>query len=144
MEITQLRASVTEDDLNEILKRHLPRGLPVQDIKIGIAPQGIVIQGVYPMFVNVAFETLWEPTIQQGRLALQLTQFKAMGMGGNMFKGAVLKQIAEAVQGKDFIGMVGDTLILDLDLLLQKSGVTAKTNLTRMGCEAGRLVLEAG
>lgn len=135
---------MTDQDLNELLRRHLPPGLPVKDIKIAITPPGIVLQGVYPMFVNVAFETLWEPAVEQGKLTVKLSQFKAMGMGGNMFKGAILKQIAEAVQGKDFVGLVDDTLVLDLDRLLQRNGVMAKTNLTRVGCEAGRIVLEAG
>src|SRR5205807_180450 len=93
----------------ELLRRHLPQGLPVQDIKIGIAPQGVVIQGVYPMFIKVAFETLWEPAIQQGKLLLKLSQFKAMGMGGNMFKGAILKQIADHVQGMPKSGASSST-----------------------------------
>ena len=144
MEITQLRASVTDQDLNELMRRHLPPGVPVQDIKIGIVPQGIVIQGVYPAFVKVAFETLWEAAIQQGRLTLKLSQLKAMGVGGNMFRGAILKQIAEGVQGKDWVALVDDTLILDLDKLLQRSGMAAETNLTRLTCETGRMVWEAG
>src|SRR5436305_3419455 len=98
MEILALQVRVTEDDLNEALRRHVPPNQPVEDLRIGLPGSVLVVTGVLPLFINVKFETRWELSILQGRLHARLAQFKAMRIPANIFKSAVLKILEEAAR----------------------------------------------
>src|SRR5260370_36414069 len=98
MESQALRLLVTEQDLNDLLAKHLPDDQRLENLKVRIAPEGVTVTGEYPLFVRVAFETLWEPGTQAGKVTARLAGLKAMGLPATVFKGTVLKAIEEAVQ----------------------------------------------
>ena len=59
MEIQSLRMLLTEQDVNHLLKEHLPREYAVENPRVRIAPEGVLFSGEYPtIFVKVPFETL--------------------------------------------------------------------------------------
>jgi hypothetical protein len=50
----------------------------------------------------------------------------------------------EAAKGEDWLALEQDTIIVDVDRLLLRDGLRAHTNLTRITCEDGALVVESG
>jgi hypothetical protein len=144
MEIHVLRASISEKDLNELAARHIPEDQPIEDITIRVAPDGVYLRGVYPLFVNVKFETHWKLGIREGKVTATLASFKAMGIPGSVFKSAILKFIAEAAKGEGWLSVEQDAIIVDVDGMLLKNCLSAHTNLTTITCQDGALVVESG
>ena len=56
-----MKLFVTDAEINNLLPRLLPVDLPVEDVRVRLSPEGLVLQGVYPALgFRVAFEMLWE------------------------------------------------------------------------------------
>jgi hypothetical protein len=144
MEIQALKLLVTDQDLTQLITKFLSADQPLENLKIRVAPEGVYVSGDYPLFVRVAFETLWEPGIQAGKASARLASLKAMGLPAMVFKGAVIKAIEEAVQKETWLAFDVDTISVDMDQLLAKEGLTARTNLRAIHCLAGALLIEAG
>src|SRR6266542_1007036 len=49
MDILALRATISEQDLNDLAKRHLPSNLPVEELRFEVIPEGLRIRGEYPL-----------------------------------------------------------------------------------------------
>jgi hypothetical protein len=143
MEIQALKLLVTEQDLNEIIRKHLPDDQPLENLQIRVAPEGVYVTGEYPLLFRVGFETMWELEIQGGKLLARLAALKAMGLPATVFKSAVLKAIEEAVQKEDWLAFDADTIVVDVDRLLAGEGIRAKTNLNAVRCQAGALLIES-
>jgi len=144
MEIHSLRASISEKDLNDLVARHVPDDQPIEDVKVRINADGVHLSGVYPLFVNVKFESHWKLDIRAGKVTATLAGFKAMGIPGNVFKSAILKFIAEAAKGEPWLQVEEDTILVDVDGILLKNGLNARMNLARVICQDGVVVIESG
>lgn len=144
MEIHALKISLTEQDLNALAKNKLPKDSPVEKLEVLLAPEGVTVKGVYPMFVNVNFEAQWELGVKDGKISARLVSLRALGMPGNIFKSALMKVIADAAKKNEGVTVEDDTLIADLDKMLAKEGITAGTHLKALICQPGQLVIEAG
>jgi hypothetical protein len=144
MEIQAFKAVITETDLNGLVQKHLPEDLSLDDVNIQVGPDGITVKGKYQLFINVSFETLWEIGVQSGRLAARLASIRAMGIPGSIFKSAVLKLVGDAAKTEPWITIDKETILVDVDAMLLYNGLPAKTNLTRVICQAGTILLEGG
>ncbi len=144
MEIHSLHVLVTEQDLNELAKKHLPKDMPVEEVRLRLSPEGVHVSGVYPFFINVKFETIWHLSAEQGRAVAQLTKFRAMGVPGNIFKSAIMKMVEDVAKKEPWIRIAGDQLILDPDQACAHYAVPAKTHLKSIIVQTGLLVIEAG
>jgi hypothetical protein len=144
MEIHLLKMSLTEQDLNQVIKQNAPQDFPVEDLRVRVTPEGVYLQGIYPLFVNVNFETLWELDVQAGSLCARLSHFRALGIPANIFKSAILKILEEAVRTEPSLRLAGESLVLDLDKLLAEQGLAGRTHLRTISCQKGLLILEAG
>ena len=51
-------------------------------LRVRLSPAGLAITGVYPLFINVHFETLWQVGLDKGQVTARLHHFKAMGVPG--------------------------------------------------------------
>ena len=144
MEIHALHVTVTEADVNELLRRHLPPDLGVEDLRVRLSPDGIHVSGVYPFFISVKFETVWQPTVEAGKAVVHFARFKAMGVPGNIFKSAILKMVSDAAREHPWVMVNGETVVADLDQACAKYAVNAKTHLRSIIVQAGTLTVEAG
>jgi hypothetical protein len=142
MHIQTLKLLVSEQDVND-LARHLPDDQPLENLTIHLAPEGVTVKGEYPLFVRVAFETVWELGVQGGKVVARLADLKAMGLPAVVFKGTVLKAIEEAVQKEPWLSFNDEAITLDVDRLLAERGMPLTTNLSAIRCEAGLLIVEA-
>src|SRR5262245_12357088 len=143
MEIQALRLIITEDDLNALVQQHLPPDSPVENLHIRVAADGVFVKGVYPLFINVSFETQWEVSVVAGKVQARLATLRALGVPGNVINSAVLKLVADAAEKEPWLRVDKDTVIADVDAALAKEGLRARTNLARVTCAAGQIVVEA-
>ena len=144
MEIHALHVLVTESDLNEIVRKHAPNDLGVEDVRVQLTPEGVHVTGVYPFFINVKFETVWQPGVQAGKVTARLARFKAMGVPGNIFKSAIMKLVEDVARKEPWLTVAGDTVTADPDAACAKFAAPARTHLRSVVVQAGLLVVEAG
>jgi hypothetical protein len=144
MDIQSLRLLVTEADAMQIATRALGADPPVRNLRVRITAEGIHVSGDYPtLFVQVPFETVWEPSIRGGEVHVRLGRLKVVGLPVGMFRGAVMGALSRAAR-EPGIRVEGNVLMVDVDVFLQKRGVPVRTNLRAVECAAGQLTVEAG
>lgn len=144
MEIHALHVLFTEQDLNELVRKHLPKELSVEDVRVQLTPEGVHVTGVYPFFINVKFETVWQPSVQAGKAVVRLARFKAMGVPGNIFKSAIMKLVEDIARKEPWVTVTADQVVVDPDQACLRYAVAARTHLRSIVVQAGVLVIEAG
>lgn len=145
MEILSLKVWVSEDDLNGVIARNLGNDESVRDLRVRVLPEGVRVSGAYRVaFFNVRFDTLWALAVQGREVAARLADLSVAGAPAGMVRGALLEMLAANVQREEGARVEGDSVIIDPDAMLGRFGVTARTNLRAVTCEAGRIVVEAG
>ena len=144
MEIHALKLSLSEQDINDLLRKHLPADQPIEDLAVRLSPHGLTVSGIYPLFINVHFETLWKIGLDGGQVTARLDHFKAMGVPGNIFKSAIVKMIEDLAGAEDWLRVQGDTLWVDVDRCIGKYAFTARTDLKLLDCQAGQLLVQGG
>jgi hypothetical protein len=141
MIVESLKLVVTEGDLDELASRLLPQQDKIHDLRISLVPQGIRVMGIYRAAVGIPFETAWEVSVCEGKLAGRLVALRTGILSLGLAKGYVLKAIADAA---GMLELRGDTLLLDADRLLREKGLPLRTNLKFVRCDNGSLVVESG
>jgi hypothetical protein len=144
MEIRSLRLIVTDEDINSLVRKYLPDDLPIEDLRLTIEPHGITISGVYPLFLQVRFETQWDISVAAGMLRCRLANFHALGVPANIFKSAIVKIIEDLVKEEPWLRREDDALLVDIDRAIAQYALPARTNLSRVECQAGQLTLFSG
>ncbi|MCI0456362.1 MAG: hypothetical protein L0Z62_05220 [Gemmataceae bacterium] len=144
MDILALRATISEQALNDLAARHLPPDFPVEELRLQVSPEGLLIQGEYPLLVKVRFETLWELSVLEGKVLARLVSLRTLGLPMGPLKGVVMSVIASAAQKETWLAVDGDAIMVDIEQLLAREGLKARLNLTAIRCEGGVLLVEAG
>jgi hypothetical protein len=144
MEIQALKVVITEADLNELAQKHLPDDQSLDDVQILIAAEGVTIKGKYQLFLNVSFEVQWEIGVHGGKLTARLANIRALGMPGSIFKSAVMKLIGDAAKAESWLTVDNDSVLVDADAALRGAGIHGKTNITRVTCQKGSILVEGG
>lgn len=144
MELHALRLSLTEQDLNDLLRKYMPKNVEVEELRIRFGEQSIHVTGIYPFFFPVRFETIWDIGVESGHASARLASFKAMGVPGNIFKSAVVKVVEDIAKQESWIRIVGDRFLADLELGCSKYAVLAHLHLKSIIVRPGQLMLEAG
>ena len=144
MELHSLRLSLTEQDLNDLLRKYMPKNVEVEDLRVKLVGGNIHVTGIYPFFFPVRFETIWEVGVDNGHASARLASFKAMGVPGNIFKSAVVKIVEDIARQESWIRIVGDRFLADVELGCSKYAVLAHLHLKSITVQPGHLMLEAG
>jgi hypothetical protein len=144
MEIQRLQVLVTEQDLQDLARQHLPPEAAVEDLKIHIEPDGVHVKGVYQMFVPVSFEALWALGVDRGNPTAKLSKFRTMGMPANVLKSLIMNVIADAAKKVEWLHVAGDTAHVEINELIKGFGLNLQTHLTAIRCQTGSLVVDGG
>ena len=145
MEIQVLKLAISEQDLNDLIPELLGPNQQVKDLRIRVSPEGVQISGIYQLMIGVHFDALWRPAIWDGGLlAISLADFKVVGFGGSMLKGAVMSALGDLAAQKEGVHVDGDTLVIEPDHIMLRKGLPVKTNLTAVYCDTGWVVVEGG
>ena len=145
MEIHTLKLSVTEDELNALV-RELPSGKStVENLRVRLTPEGIVILGDYPaLFMKMAFETLWVVKGIGSIVAAQLASVKVSGLPAGMLRGVLLKTIRDLADHEPGVCVEGESILVDLSKHTVGQRLGLRINLTGVRCSLEELVIEAG
>ena len=144
MEVRALTLHIADADLNSLVAKWLPSSSPLEDVSVQIRPEGICVKGVYPLLVNVSFESWWVLGVVIGKVSANLAKLKAFGMPAMVFKSAVLKSLQELSAREYWFEVQGDEVHLDMEYLLGRHVGPARIHLRSLLCREGLLVVEAG
>jgi len=145
MEILALKLSLTEEDVNNLVARHLGSDPSVRELKVRLTPDGVHVAGAYALaFFNVRFDTRWILSLQGREVAAQLADLRVAGAPAGMVRSTLLEMLAANLENEAGLRVAGDAILVDPDVLLTRLGLAARTNLTAVRCEAGRIIVEAG
>lgn len=144
MEIQALRLQLTEQDLNDLIRRYLPPDSSIEDLSVKLGTECVHVTGSYPFFFRVKFETVWQVGVQDGQAFARLATFRAMGVPGNVFKSAILKMVEDAARREPWVRVAGDQVMIDAEQGCAKYAVAARLRLRALTLRAGQLLLEAG
>src|SRR6516164_9835583 len=96
MHIHALRLSVTEQELNELVTDISVGKNPVQNLRVRLTSEGIVVLGEYPtMLMRMAFETLWEVKGIGCIVEARLASVKVSGLPAGMLRAVLLKTLRD-------------------------------------------------
>src|SRR5262245_48453451 len=98
MEILALQATISEQSLNDLAARHLPKDIPVEELRFAVTEAGLVVRGEYPLLVTVSFETVWELSVRDGKILARLAGFRTLGMPMGVLKSLVMGVIASTAK----------------------------------------------
>lgn len=96
------------------------------------------------MLMRVPFETLWTVAVEAGKVVARLSSVRAMRLPVTVFRGIILKLIHESARHEKWLEHFQDTLIVDVEKLLEEEGIFMQINLREIECLAGQLRLLAG
>jgi hypothetical protein len=144
MEIHALKLLITEHDINTIAARALAKEDQVREVRLRLLPEGLHVSGVYPTpFMAVRFETVWEVAAHVGKIGVKLLTVKALGLPIGVLRTSIMSALADAATASKALHVDGDQLLFDPDHLLASHGLVGRTNLTKVRCETGLLIIEA-
>ncbi len=144
MELNALELVLTDADLAALIEKHAPADLPIEDLKVTLRPEGVCVQGAYPMLVRVNFECLWTVAIAAGKVRCSIAKLKAMGMPAMVFKSAVLKVLEGVAKDEFWIAIDGEQVVLDPEFLLARYLAPGHLNLKGIALGDGTATVTAG
>jgi hypothetical protein len=145
MEIQSLRLLVREEEINQHLPRALPPDAGVENLRVRLTPEGVVVQGEYPTFMlRMSFETLWEITAAAGKVQARLASVKVAGLPATLLRGVLMKMIRDATAGQPGVQVQDECVSVDLRKLLAARQIPVEVHLTTVRPGAGHLLIEAG
>jgi hypothetical protein len=145
MEIQTLRMLLAEQDVNQVLKDHLPKEYAIENPRVRISAEGVLFAGEYPtVFVKVPFETLWELAVVNGLLLAKLAAIKVSGVPASMFRGVLMDVIQEAVAREAGVHLEDEIIHINIVEAARARKVPLRMTLKSVQHSAGVLVIEAG
>jgi hypothetical protein len=143
MEVQALRLVISDRDLDALVRHHATKNAPVTDLSLAILPDAVQVAGKYPTrILKVPFEMSWVPTVEGSLIRMTLDEVRVVGLPGNMLRGGVLDAIRKA--GANVVGVTveGESVVLNLGLLLDSRGIELRASRLSIRCEAGRMTIE--
>jgi hypothetical protein len=145
MEILALKLFLTEGEINGLIQKFLPEPGAVENLRVRLTPEGVVVQGDYPtLLVKMAFETLWEVGVAAGEVEARLTSVKVAGLPAGMLRGVLLKVLRDVTAGEAGLEVQDETVRVNVEEMLWAKGLPVRVRLTAVRCSIGTLVIEAG
>jgi hypothetical protein len=146
MEIHSLRVLVTDADLSALATRLAPDVEKIEGLQARLTPAGVELRGEYPtgFGFKVPFETLWQVAGAGPELRVGLAEIKVAGLPAGILRGALLRMLRDAAEGRPGVRMEGESLRIDLAEAAGAQGIIFRVNLTGVTFDSGTMVVEAG
>jgi hypothetical protein len=144
MEVQALKLLVTEDEVNELIKRHLTDTGSIENLRVRLTPEGVVVQGEYPTFLmKMAFETVWELTAVGPELQARLAALRVKGLPAGLLKGVLMGMIRDTLAGLPGVQVQDDAVCIHAVEAALAHTIPLRVCFTAVRCSIGALVLEA-
>lgn len=145
MEIHTLKLSVSEQELNELVAEAPSGKHTVENLRVRLTPEGIVVLGDYPaMFMKMAFETLWEVKGIGSIVEARLASVKVSGLPAGMLRGVLIKTLRDLLANEPGVRVTDESIHVDLSKHTTLQRLRLRVHLTGVRCTEGNLVIEAG
>jgi hypothetical protein len=145
MEIQTLRLSIAEEEINALWVEFGPEDPPVENVRVRLTPEGIVVLGDYPMMLmRMAFQTLWEVKGYGSMIEARLASVQVSGLPASMLRGVLLKTLRDTIAQQPGVRVEEESILFDLSQHPALQKLRLKINLTGVHCVPEELVLEAG
>jgi hypothetical protein len=145
MEIHTLKLSVTEQELNELVAAAPSGKNTVENLRVRLTPEGIVVLGDYPfMFMKVGFETLWEVKGIGSIVEAHLANIKVSGLPAGKLRGVLMKTLRDLLAKDSGVTVTDESIHVDLSKHTALQRLRLRVHLTEVRCTAGTLLIEAG
>jgi hypothetical protein len=145
MHVQALRLRVTDADLQTILARYPPEGGSVENLRVRLTPEGVVVQGDYPaLMMKVSFETVWEVAAAGPALVVRLAHVKVAGLPAGVLRGVLLRLVRDAAAAEPGVRVENETIHVHLEQLARARAVPLRLNLVAVRTGDGWLTVEAG
>jgi hypothetical protein len=145
MEIQALRVLLAEQDVNQLLKDHLPKEYAIENPQVRISAEGVQFSGEYPtIFVKVPFETLWEMSVVNGLLLAKLAAIRVSGVPASMFRSVLMDVIQDAVAREAGVHLENEAIHINIVEAARARKVPLRMRLKSVRHSDGVLVIEAG
>lgn len=145
MEIQTLRLAVTEQELNELVAEAPSGKNAVENLRVRLTPEGIVVLGDYPtMFMKMAFETLWEVKGLGSIVEARLASVKVSGLPAGMLRGVLIKTLRDLLATEPGVTVTNESIRFDLSQHTMLQRLRLRVHLTAVRCTPENLVIEAG
>lgn len=145
MHIHALKLSVTEQELNELAAAVPADKSSVQNLRVRLTPEGIVILGDYPMMLmKMAFETLWEVTGAGSIVEARLASVKVAGLPAGMLRTVLMKTLRDLLAQEPGVRVSEEAIHVDLSQHTAVQKLRLNIHLTTVQCSQGNLLIEAG
>ena len=144
MELNAIEITITDDDLRSLVSKYAPGDdAPVSDLTAHIDADGVRAGGNFQAgFLKGSFEA-GVSLRADGRVVLAtLTELKALGPVGDMFKGMIMSAVQKKLGDIPGISSDEDALRFDIETLLAGLGLTAKLGTLAIHFAPGRLTLQ--
>ena len=116
MDIQALTLHVTESDLARIIDHHLPAEGPLEDLGIGLLPEGVLVRGSYPTPLGkMSFETLWSLAVSGCTVAARLETIKVAGVPSGLLRGVLLKTLRDVAGNEPGVRVDGEVVEVDIE-----------------------------
>jgi hypothetical protein len=144
MDIQALTLHITESDFAQVLDHYLPEEGPLEDVRVGLRTEGVLVQGSYPTPLGkMSFETLWSLAVSGCIVQVRLETIRVAGLPAGLLRGVLLKTLRDVVGSQPGVRVEGEVVEVDLEQAAQARGIPLRINLTAIRCSAGSLVVEA-
>jgi hypothetical protein len=144
MEIQSLKLLVTDADVAAMAAKALRDHDGVEDLKVRLTPEGVLLQGEYPTsFFKVSFETTWQVTAAGPEVHVRLGAVKVAGLPAGILRGALMKMIRDAVATVDGVRVQEETIYIHVPAALKSQGMDLLVHFTAVRMSIGAVVLEA-
>ena len=144
MELNAIELTVTDDDLRAVIDKYVcADGLPVNDLDAQIGADGVIVRGKYhAAFLKGSFEAAISLSAESPAVLVTLSDLKALGPVGNMFKGLLMSELQKKLC--DIPGISGDkdAIKFDLHRLLADRGLAVQLAALDISCRPGRLTVK--
>jgi hypothetical protein len=145
MEIQSLKLFVTDADLTALLARHAPKNDAIEDVRVSITPEGVLLSGKYPTpFLAVTFETAWELIPAGPEVRVRLANVRVLGLPGGVLAGALMKMIRDSLDGQPGVRVEDDSVVVHAGEAARAQGVALDVKFTQVRLSIGAAVIEAG
>jgi hypothetical protein len=145
MEIHTLKLTVAEQELNELMAEAPQGKSTVENLRVRLTPEGIVVLGDYPiMFMKVGFETLWEVKGIGSIVEAHLANIKVSGLPAGKLRGVLIKTLRDLLAKEPGVLVTDESIHVDLSKHSTLQKLRLRIHLTGVRCDPGQLVIEAG
>jgi hypothetical protein len=144
MDIQSLKLLITEDDINQLIERYLPEGGPIEEPRVRLFADGVLVQGKYPTPLGrMSFETLWKVSASGNTVRAHLETIRVAGLPAKLLRGVLLKTIHDVAGSQPGVRVENEAVEVNVEEAAQGKGVTLRVGLITVSGSPGTLVVEA-